>query len=146
MSNNKSFADFIRDWEKLLAAYEANAETLAGNESLKLQLEAIVDQARDLKNQQEIQIGVKQATTKKCREIARAGNEVARSLRSIARGRIGPRDERLVAFSVAPLRDRRARRGEAEPAEGAPPAPEAAPPSPPGTSPPAGKPAKSSET
>jgi len=130
MSTIKSFADLIMDWEKLLAAYAANAGSLAAMEPLRLEFAALRDRVLELKNQQAIQISEKQLTTQDIKVRLRAGREMARRLRGHAKAVLGTYNELLVAFQVTPLRDRRTRRGEppVPPASTTPPPEEPPPP------------------
>jgi len=111
-TNVKSFADFILDWEKLLAAYAEHAQSLSGLEPMRLQLVELRDRALELKQQQEVQIGAKQRTTQDTQMVVRSAQEVARRLRKHAIAVLGTDNELLVAFGVAPRRDRKSRRGE----------------------------------
>ena len=108
----KSFADIVLDWEKLLAAYSAHAESLPALESTRLLLVDLRDKALELKRQQEVQISAKQRTTQETKGVVRSGSEAARRLRKYAAAVLGTDNELLVAFGVAPRRDRRSRRGE----------------------------------
>src|SRR6185295_7765080 len=48
-----SFADFIRDWQQLIAAYSNNAANVAAGEPLRPELEALLSRALELKSRQE---------------------------------------------------------------------------------------------
>src|SRR5262245_24978572 len=112
MSDIKSFADFISSWQKVLAAYAANADVMTAAAFLRDELEQSLERAVDLKGQQENQKAAKQETTKEIWQVMRVGNEAARRIRNHARSMLGSRSERLAAFQVLPLRDRHVRRGQ----------------------------------
>jgi hypothetical protein len=143
MSVIKSFADFIVDWQKVLAAYAANAKILTGAAFLRDELEKALERAIELKGVQEVQKAAKQATTKEIREVKRVASEAARRIRSHAKSMLGSRSEHLAAFQTPPLRDRQVRRGQpdeespTQPAapENPEPAPEIAKPSEPSAAP-----------
>jgi hypothetical protein len=120
----RSFADHIVAWRRILAAYDANADRMTAAEFLREELEGFVEQALQLKGQQENQQALKQETTRGIREVMRAGQESARRIRNHARSMLGNRSERLAAFQLLPLRDRKVRRG--QPDEETPSAPPAA--------------------
>ncbi len=110
MASPSSFADVIHDWEKLLAAYAANATSLTAMEPQRLELEALLAQARELKNRHEVQKSINQEVTKETRETVTKGLEIARRLRSHAKAVLGTDSELLVGFQVAPRRERGSRK------------------------------------
>jgi hypothetical protein len=110
----KSFPDTIRDWEKLIAAYLANSQILGAMDHLRLALQAFVDQARELKNEQDVQRGINQRLTQTIQEVIRGGAETARRMRAHVKAVLGTRNELLESFQVSPIRDRRSRRGDQE--------------------------------
>jgi hypothetical protein len=112
MSNIKSFADQIVDWQKVLAAYAAHADLMSAAAFVRDELEQALETAVELKGQQEIQKAATMVTTKQIREVSRVGREAARRIRSHARSMLGSRSEDLAAFQVPPLRDRHVRRGQ----------------------------------
>ena len=110
MPQIKSFADLIRDWEKLLAACLDNAVALASLEPLRLVLEGLLARGRELKNRQDALAAQKQVTTQELDALKEEGKEAARRLRGAVKSLLGSRSELLVQFNMAPLRKRAARK------------------------------------
>ena len=101
-----SFADVLRDWESLLAALMESHELETPLAAERLDLEKILAEARTLKAQQESQTASRQQLTQQIKSAVTRGRAVAISIRAVAKGKIGYRNERLVQFKVAPFRDR----------------------------------------
>ena len=117
-----AIADVIDDWVSLVAAYRHNPELLQHVESELRGLEEALGDVRELKKRQNYHNALRQETTQELKAAVVRGQELATKLRSVARGKIGPKNERLVHFRVAPSRKRR-RSGEQAadtPAEGSP--------------------------
>jgi hypothetical protein len=106
----KSFADLVRDWEKLLAACLDNAVILASLEPLRLVLEGLLGEGRELKNRQDALAAQKQLATQELEALKEEGKEAARRLRGAVKSLLGTRSELLVQFNMAPLRKRGARK------------------------------------
>jgi DNA-directed RNA polymerase alpha subunit len=116
-----SFADVIRDWERLLAAHTDNAEILTPAEAQRRVLEEFLAKARELKARQESLNAAKQQTTQEITALVKDGREAARRLRSAVKANLGTKNERLTQFKIAPLRERAPRKPKT-PAPGPPPA------------------------
>ena len=106
MSQTPSFADAIQEWQQQLDAYARNAARLTGMESERLELEAMLQKARELKDRQQSHVGVRQQTTKEINQLVTSGQELLRRLRSYAKSVLGTDNELLVDFKVAPRRPR----------------------------------------
>lgn len=113
MPNVASYADVINDWEALLAAIEENLADLPDVEAERATLRQFLDKARALKARQDSLTAQRQRVTQELDELLPQGRDVAIQLRAAARLKLGPRNQRLVQFNVAPLR-RRTRRGTVE--------------------------------
>jgi DNA-binding protein H-NS len=106
MPNINSFADLVLDQEKLLRAFEDNAEALA---SANPQRDAVANNLpllHEAKARQESYSAQRQQTTQELGDLMHQTREDARRLRAVVRGLLGTRNERLVQFQVAPLRSR----------------------------------------
>jgi len=110
MPEVKSFAELIRDWEKLLAACTDNAATLGTAEPQRLVLEGLLARGREMKNRQDALVAQKQLATQDLEALKDQGREAARRLRGAVRSIVGSRSELLVQFNMFPLRPRRAAR------------------------------------
>lgn len=115
MPRINSFADALRDWESLLAALNSTPDLLPVLDVERRALEHALDDARDLKAQQEAQTADRQELTQQIKEVVAQGKGLAITIRAVARGKIGYRNERLVLFKVAPVRPRRLRPAEVTP-------------------------------
>lgn len=110
MPDIKSFADLIRDWEKLLAACLDNAVLLASIEPLRVVLEGLLVDGREMKNRQDALSAQKQLATQELDALKEEGKEAARRLRGAVKSLLGTRSELLVQFNMSPLRKRGARK------------------------------------
>lgn len=108
MPDITSFADLVLDQEKLLRAFDDNAEILAPAEPQRNAVQANLESLRGLKGRQESFAAQRQETTQEIVALMNKTREDARRLRALVKGLLGTQNERLVQFKVAPLR-RRAR-------------------------------------
>jgi hypothetical protein len=108
----------FRDWEGLLGACAQNASSLQGGEALKTALETLLNQARELKVEQEGFAGQKKAVTERLQKTVTDGREAARKLRAHVQSQIGTKTELLSAFGIAPS----GKKGKKKPTELKPPA------------------------
>jgi hypothetical protein len=106
MPNLNSYADQSRDWDRLLQAFIDNAEVLAPAEPQRAALEKTLTALRDLKARQDSHTAVRQQMTQDLTTLTQEGREQARRLRGMVKGLLGTKNERLVQFKVAPLRNR----------------------------------------
>jgi hypothetical protein len=110
MSSINGFGDVMVDWDSLLAAYKEHASLLGDGEADRAFLEQARKDAFQLKSLQESLRARRQEATQQLDALVRQGKEAAMRLRSLARHRFGPRNERLTHFRVAPIRKRQSRR------------------------------------
>ncbi|HVR97352.1 MAG TPA: hypothetical protein VMW27_12105 [Thermoanaerobaculia bacterium] len=106
MPDLRTFAHIIRDWQRVLQAFLDNAAALAPAVSKREALEALLNRALDLKARQDSHTAVRQEITQELGVVLEEGREQARQLRGMVKGLLGTKNERLVQFSVAPLRKR----------------------------------------
>src|SRR5262245_11252596 len=78
-------------------------------EDLRAQLEQHATRAKALKVLKDSARANRQGLTQQLNEELVAGREVAMRIRGIAKARVGPKNERIVQFGVAPLRKRNRR-------------------------------------
>lgn len=121
MPNTSSYADVVLDWERLLLAVQDNTDNLPESERLRAALQQHLDETRALKARQVSAAALRQRTTQELKVKLEEGRELAMRLRGTVRAGLGPRNEGLVQFGMAPLRARR--RGE-KPGEEGPTSPE----------------------
>jgi len=106
MPNINSFADITHDWEQLLRAFADSAEILAPAEPQRASLERILSRVRETKARQDSHAAIRQQATQELDDLVKDGLEQARRLRGMVKGLLGTKTERLVQFSVAPIRPR----------------------------------------
>src|SRR4051812_36076017 len=107
MGRPNSLADVLTDWEELLEAVRRSPDLLPDVEEDIALLEGLLAQARALKARQNELAALRQEVTQRLNAEMGRGKETAIGMRSTIRGKIGPRNERLVQFGIAPLRKRR---------------------------------------
>ncbi len=101
-----AYPDIFQDWSLLLAAVRKNLEALPGIEPLFREMERVAAEAKSLKGDQDELQARRQKATQDLKEKIREGRDLAIVLRGIVRSRLGPRNERLVQFGIAPIRKR----------------------------------------
>jgi hypothetical protein len=129
MTTPTSQADIITDWEGLLDALQKNPDLQPVLETERQALAQSLAEVQGLKGRQNELRGLRQEVTQQLTAAVKLGRDTAIKVRSVVRGKVGPRNERLVHFKVSPI-GRRPRKAKKEPAEGAPgtnPGPSASP-------------------
>lgn len=107
MASINSHADIFLDWKGLLDATGRNPDLRDLTASERQSLGLLLTEAEGLKAEQEDLKARRQETTQKLKEVQSRGKEVAIRIRSVVRGKVGPRSELLVLFNVAPIRSRK---------------------------------------
>ncbi len=106
MPNNSSFADLVRDLDRLLGAFDDNAEVLAPAERQRNTVENSLERLKETKARQDSFAAKRQESTQELDHLMLQAREDARRLRGMVKGLLGTKNERLVQFQVAPLRSR----------------------------------------
>ena len=101
-----SYADYIRDWESLETAVADHADLLAGHEVHLVELQEARDEVKSVKAQQDLYAGARQKATQELGVALDLGKEAAVKLRGFVKAKLGPRNELLKRFGVAPVRRR----------------------------------------
>ena len=101
-----SFADMIRDWEALLRAVDDHAEKLPDTPRHREALEQHLAEVQAEKARQNLARATRQKNTQSLRTMAQKGKELAKRLRGVVMANLGPTDELLVQFGIAPQRKR----------------------------------------
>lgn len=99
-------ADVARDWRGLLDSAEKSPDVLPSVEQECQALSQLLSKFEVLKAQQDELTAKRQETTQQLNETIDQGKDVAVQIRSVLRGKVGPRNERLVQYKIAPLRRR----------------------------------------
>jgi hypothetical protein len=114
-SSKRSYIKSLRDWEELLAAVGEHAESMPEVADLRAALEQHMARARALKARQDSAKATRQGLTQELSGELDKGRDVAMRIRGIAKARIGPKNEQITQFGVAPLRRRTRRAKSPEP-------------------------------
>ncbi len=114
MPTPKSQADIITDIQGLLEAAERTPEIRALIEAERQPLADSLVLIRSLKARQEELTALRQEVTQQLGVAFADARERSIVFRSVVRGKIGPRSERLVHFKMAPLRKRPRKKKAAE--------------------------------
>jgi DNA-directed RNA polymerase alpha subunit len=130
MATINSLADILLDFKNVLTACQDNPEVLKIAQEMVASLENLVASITDLNARKNSTIGQKQQLTQQMDAAVKEGRELARRLRGAAKASLGTKNERLVQFKTAPLRDRKGRKTKSKgskPPVASPPAAEPAP-------------------
>jgi hypothetical protein len=106
MPNVTSQADIVLDWRGLIDAVYRTPGLLPLVEQEHADLSQAVVELESVKARQEELNALRQEATQQLGAVIARGREIAIQIRSVARGKLGPRSERLVHFRVAPIRSR----------------------------------------
>lgn len=101
-----SYADLIHEWEAMLVALDANGNDLAASARERAELQAKLDELRDLISRKKAARALAQRCTQLINDVVADGKIKAICLRNSLKNELGPRSERLVQFGVMPMRKR----------------------------------------
>jgi hypothetical protein len=101
-----SYADYVQDWESLVAAVQENASLLPNVDLHLEELTDAMDELRQRKARQELHTGARQKATQDLGDALEIGKEAAVKLRGFVKAKLGPKNELLVRFGMAPVRPR----------------------------------------
>lgn len=118
MPSPTSYADIITHWRQLLEAASRSPELKAGIDDERTALESVLAEVVALKSRQDELTAFRQETTQKLVGAVKRGKDIALRFRSIARAKVGPYNERMVYFKVAPIRSRSGKPVVEEPTDG----------------------------
>jgi hypothetical protein len=100
------FEDLVANWTNLLAAVDEEAQDIPELEAFRRSLADALENVRVAKCVQlTLRIASRQSTRNLAEAVQHGWDEAIRT-RAYLRGRLGPRNERLARFGVAPLRKR----------------------------------------
>jgi hypothetical protein len=103
----KTYAGLITHWRLLLDAAGRTPELQKGIEDERAALEAVLAEVLAIKARQKELTAFRQEATQQLAAAVQRGRDIAIRFRSIARAKVGPYNERMVHFSVAPIRGRK---------------------------------------
>jgi hypothetical protein len=122
MGKVSSHADVMADWEELLEAVKSNPDLQPLVDAERQSLGQSLTEVQGFKARQNELQGLRQEVTQKLTEAVVKGRDMATAIRSVLRGKVGPKSERLVHFKIAPIRKRPRKPGQTvkKPVGGAP--------------------------
>ena len=106
MARELKYGVTINGWERLLAAFVANADDFPHLEPYREMLAEMLEGVREATTQQAALTAEKQEATKQVRSFLANGRKVATFLRLGVRRRYGDSSEKLVEFDLQPFRGR----------------------------------------
>jgi hypothetical protein len=106
MAEINSYADVIRDWEKVLTSVEQHLDVLPNVETYRQAVVEVLAQAKEAKARQDAAVADRQKATQDLTEIFTRGRDLVVRLRGVVKANLGMRNELLVQFGAAPVRKR----------------------------------------
>lgn len=106
MPNNSSFADFIHDWEQLLAALDTNGGELPDISVHRQPLEQVLVNAKSISARQDAHRAGLGLATRELEAVMLDGRDAANRVRNFLRSHYGVRSDKLTEYGVKPLRQR----------------------------------------
>jgi hypothetical protein len=106
MPETNSYPDVTDDWVGLLDAAEKSPDLQPLIETERQALTQVLAEVQSLRGRQLELAALRQDVTQQLRAAVTRGRELTIKIRSMVRGRIGPRSELLTLWKVAPLRKR----------------------------------------
>ena len=101
MPNISAYADAFREWDKLIGALNENGALIPGHEAQKAGLAATLEEAKQLKIQQESFAGNRLAATDRFLNKVDEGRQKFSQLRSFIVSVLGPRSPLLPQFGIS---------------------------------------------
>ena len=109
---DKRYADHLKEWEDITASAAANASELPQLELLRIDLEKLLQEARNLTKLQAAHQAAKQEASKRLQTVMSEGAKLATVMRGGLKHRYGSRSEKLTEFGLQPFRGRKAKPAE----------------------------------
>ncbi len=106
MPKANSQADVMTDWAELLDALKSRPDLQPVLDAESQALAQSLAEVQGLKARQNETTALRQEATQKLNDAVAKGKDTATAIRSVLRGKIGPKSELLVHFKIAPLRKR----------------------------------------
>ena len=103
MPTHSSIADHVTDFQRLLQSVDNNPDTLSDVDVPRVSLQETLNEMMAILARQDAHRAGLRADSKRLRELMVRGEDLARQIRSLIRGRLGPRNEKLVEFRIPVL-------------------------------------------
>jgi hypothetical protein len=117
MSSRNSYPVLINNLKELLEAVNREPEVQPSIEEERQTLAQALAEVQSLRARQAELTALRQEATQQIKAALAQAKDAAIQVRSVVRGKIGPRNERLVHFKVTPIRKRRRKPVEKEAGE-----------------------------
>jgi len=101
-------ADFLSEWEQIIATLTANAAEVPHLEAPRVKLEGFLETARSLIKEQDLHNANKQNASTQLDATMANGKKLATFLRTGIKEHFGNRSAKLVEFGLQPFRRRKA--------------------------------------
>lgn len=108
MADDRSFADFMAAWARMLTAILVNRQKLPDLSGIVAPLQALLDEARDLDASRAAARAHLSQTAKRARSMVPEGRAAAARLRGALIAHFGSHNEALLEYGIKPVRTRRA--------------------------------------
>jgi len=103
-ANLNNYGFFVTSMRRLVVTTKENAALLPDVASEVEVLETALTAAEDAKSRQDSHMGSKQLATQEMKKALETAQNAALQIQNAAKFKLGPRNEKLVAFQVKPLR------------------------------------------
>ena len=100
----RSYAHYAADWERMLAAIEANKADLALLGEMPAQLAAMLESLKSALSRQDDAVSEYRGTTRVIQGVVKQGAELALRLRNGLTMKYGKKDDKLLQYGLQPLR------------------------------------------
>jgi hypothetical protein len=98
------YADHFKEWEEITASAAANASELPQLELLRVALEKLLQEGRELTKQQAAHQAAKQESSNRLQTVMVEGGKLATVVRGGLKQHYGNRSEKLAEFGLQPFR------------------------------------------
>ncbi|HEX6898830.1 MAG TPA: hypothetical protein VF789_03915 [Thermoanaerobaculia bacterium] len=105
MARQKTYAGMLGEWQKFLAAMDANPD-LASMAEWRNKLANLLAQGVEISQQQAAMAASKQEKSKQLQALLTDGNRLVTGMRKMIADRYGFRAEKLTEFGIPPFRSR----------------------------------------
>jgi hypothetical protein len=99
-TRNRSFADFVTDWTRLLQASDTNQPILPDVTVLKGILQGVVEELKVITARQDAHRASLLADAQRQKELMVQGRDVVIQLRAVIVSHLGPRNPKLAEFRM----------------------------------------------
>ncbi len=104
MAREPKYGTTLNGWQRLLTSMEANPQDFQQLEAYRVQLQAMLDAARQAAKEQTAMAAAKQDATQRLNDLLVEGRKLVTFLRGGVKQRYGDRSEKLVEFDLTPAR------------------------------------------